>query len=69
MLVMDRKYGESFFVGETLIRIKQRKGKGVRLVIDAPPDVRVVRGEENGQPAQAQERGEPHGPAVRAAES
>ena len=46
MLVLSRKVGERIFIGEhvtiTVVRIT---GGGVRLGIDAPPDLPVVREE------------------------
>ena len=46
MLVLSRKKNESIVIdGNITIEILQVKGKGVRLGIKAPQDVRVLRGE------------------------
>jgi len=46
MLVLSRKKNESIVIdGQITIEILQVKGKGVRLGINAPQHVRVLRGE------------------------
>jgi carbon storage regulator len=45
MLVFTRKRGESFFVGNAKISVLKNNGQGMRIGIEAPPDVRVLRSE------------------------
>jgi carbon storage regulator len=46
MLVLTRKYQEKIRIGENItITVLRMKGKAVRLGIEAPPNVPVVRGE------------------------
>jgi carbon storage regulator len=46
MLVLTRKQNEKIQIGnEIVITILRMKGKGVRLGIQAPPEVSVLRGE------------------------
>ncbi len=46
MLVLTRKYQEKIRIGDHItITVLRTKGKGVRLGIEAPKDVPVVRGE------------------------
>jgi carbon storage regulator CsrA len=46
MLVLSRKYQEKIRIGNGItITILRAKGKAVRLGIEAPPDVPVIRGE------------------------
>jgi carbon storage regulator CsrA len=46
MLVLTRKYQEKIRIGENItITILRMKGKAVRLGIEAPPDISVIRGE------------------------
>ncbi len=46
MLVLSRKKNETIIIdGRITIEVVQVKGKGVRLGINAPNDVRILRGE------------------------
>mgnify|MGYP005844780657 CR=1 FL=1 len=46
MLVLSRKVGESFVIGDTItVTVVRIAGGGVRLGIEAPPDHTVVRQE------------------------
>ena len=45
MLVLLRKTNQSIHIGDVVISVAQIKGNKVRLAIDAPSDVRVLRGE------------------------
>src|SRR5262249_21120825 len=52
MLVLSRKIGEKVMIGDNIdIIITGVKGERVRIGIEAPPDVRVVRGELAQAPA------------------
>ena len=48
MLVISRKPGEVLFIGEARIVVKAICGNRVKLVIDAPREVRIWR-DENGR--------------------
>jgi carbon storage regulator len=51
MLILTRKVGETVLIGENIrIIVVQVQGKQVRLGIDAPPDLLVLRTEENPFP-------------------
>lgn len=46
MLVLSRKVGEEFVIdGNIRVRIVATKGGRTRLAIDAPREVRIIRGE------------------------
>jgi len=64
MLVLTRKVGERVLIGDqvavTVVRIQ---GNAVRLGIDAPPEMAVVR-EELAQPAAAKTAGDVSQPAA-----
>ena len=46
MLVLSRKINEEIVIGENVkITVLQIKGNSIRLGIDAPKDIRIVRGE------------------------
>jgi len=46
MLVLSRKVGQSILVGENIsIQVLQVTGGAVRLGIEAPADIRILRGE------------------------
>ncbi|MBI1312855.1 hypothetical protein GC176_16320 [bacterium] len=46
MLVLTRKQSERILIGESVVlKVVGISGHRVRLAIDAPPDVRIVRGE------------------------
>lgn len=48
MLVLSRKKNETIIIdGHITIEVVQVRGKGVRLGIKAPSDVRILRGELN----------------------
>lgn len=47
MLILTRKVGEKVLIGENIrIMVVQVRGKQVRLGIEAPPDLLVLRTEE-----------------------
>ena len=47
MLILTRKVGETVLIGENIrIMVVQVRGKQVRLGIEAPPDLLVLRTEE-----------------------
>lgn len=50
MLVITRKPGESFYVGDTKIELLTRKGNCQKIGIDAPKDITILREEllDNG---------------------
>jgi carbon storage regulator CsrA len=51
MLVLSRKPGEKIHVGSAIaITVVRVEGNRVRIGIDAPADVRLVRAELNGLP-------------------
>ncbi len=51
MLVLTRRSGESIVIGDSIrIQVGRTTGKRVKLCIDAPADVRVVRGELQANP-------------------
>lgn len=46
MLVLSRKQGETIKIGDAItITVRRIKGNEVRIGVDAPKEVRVVRGE------------------------
>jgi carbon storage regulator CsrA len=46
MLVLSRKIGEQLFIGEDItVKVLQIRGNRIRLGIDAPEGVRIMRGE------------------------
>ena len=46
MLVLTRKIGESIMIGDRIeIRIQRVAGKRVTIAIDAPDEVKILRGE------------------------
>lgn len=46
MLILTRKQGESFFLGEDIeISITEINGDKVRIAIDAPRDIKILRKE------------------------
>jgi carbon storage regulator CsrA len=54
MLVLTRKYQEKIRIGDNItITVLRTKGKAVRLGIEAPADVPVLRGELSFEPAAA----------------
>lgn len=53
MLVLSRKVGEAVCVGPGVyVRVIETRGGNVRLAIDAPADVRVLRSELATPPAE-----------------
>jgi carbon storage regulator len=47
MLILTRKVGETVLIGENIrIMVVQAQGKQIRLGIEAPPDLLVLRTEE-----------------------
>ena len=51
MLVLSRKTGQQILIGDNItITILQVKGRTVRVGIDAPADVRVLRSELTDKP-------------------
>ncbi len=54
MLVLTRQLGESLLIGDTVkIVVLEARGNQIRLGIDAPSEVRVLRQELSGTPAAA----------------
>ena len=54
MLVLTRKYQEKIRIGDNItVTVLRTKGKAVRLGIEAPADVPVIRGELAFEPAAA----------------
>jgi carbon storage regulator CsrA len=54
MLVLSRKPGEKILIGSGItITVVQVRGNQVRIGIDAPAEVRLVRAELNGLPGQS----------------
>jgi carbon storage regulator len=52
MLVIKRKVGEEVSIGDSVVlRVLEVKGAHVRVGIDAPKDIRVLRGEQRKEPA------------------
>lgn len=50
MLVLSRKVGEKLLIGENIvITVTEVRGDKVRIGIEAPPDVRVLREELKGE--------------------
>lgn len=46
MLVLTRRPGESFYLGDDIkITLQSVRGESVRVAIDAPADVRILRAE------------------------
>lgn len=43
MLVITRKVGTSFTLGEATVHIVEQRGQHIRLAIDAPKGVRIIR--------------------------
>jgi carbon storage regulator CsrA len=55
MLVLTRKYQEKIRIGDNItITVLRTKGKAVRLGIEAPSDVPVIRGELSFESAEAE---------------
>lgn len=58
MLVLSRRVGEAVCVGPGVtIRVIETKAGSVRLAFDAPPEVRILRGEltqQSSSPAHAE---------------
>lgn len=54
MLVLTRKLGEKVVIGDDIVvSVVKLDGKRVRLGIDAPSDIRVIRGEAVDRPARS----------------
>jgi carbon storage regulator len=52
MLILTRKVGEALMIGDTIeVRVLSVKGQQVRIGIEAPKEVNVVREELIGHPA------------------
>ena len=50
MLILTRKIGESLLIGDNIrVAVLEIRGKQVRLGIDAPPDIAVMRDELSRQ--------------------
>ena len=45
MLVLSRKAGESIVAGDVVITVTRLSGNRVQLGVDAPSEVRILRGE------------------------
>lgn len=51
MLVLSRKDGEQIVIGKDIvIEVRRIKGNRVAIAIDAPQDVRILRGELRDEP-------------------
>lgn len=50
MLVLSRKLGEAVMVGDAMVRILEVRGTNVRLGIEAPGEIKVLREELIGTP-------------------
>jgi carbon storage regulator len=58
MLVLSRKVGEGVRIGEdVVVTVREVRGSRVRLSVEAPPDLRVLR--EELTPLRRQPRGAP----------
>ena len=56
MLTLTRKRGETIRVGEdVVIRVTRIRGRNVEISIDAPKDVKILRGELPPQPPASKE--------------
>ena len=67
MLVLSRKIGERLIIGDGITVVVNRiAGNRVTLGIEAPSDVRIVRGEL--RPREVEFAGEVHGPQAALAE-
>jgi carbon storage regulator len=57
MLVLSRRVGEAVCVGPGVtVRVVETKGGRVRLAIDAPSDIRILRAELEALPAACSDR-------------
>jgi carbon storage regulator CsrA len=45
MLVLTRKTGETIKIGDAVLTVTKVKGQAVRVAIEAPREVRILRGE------------------------
>jgi carbon storage regulator len=46
MLVLSRKLGESIYIGDKIeITVMRIQGSRIRIAIDAPAEIRILRGE------------------------
>jgi carbon storage regulator len=64
MLVLSRKIGESFVIGkDVVVTVRETHGGRIRLAIEAPKDVLVLRQELIGSRLSREERGAPVEPA------
>ena len=45
-LALTRRYGESVRIGDSVVRVEEGSGRRVRLIIQAPRDVPIVREED-----------------------
>jgi carbon storage regulator CsrA len=67
MLIIKRKVGESIWIGEAKVVVSRRHGNIITLAIDAPQNVKVLRGEIDG--AGGQERDQEIAPPRRSDET
>ena len=50
MLVLSRKKGETIVIGDDIVvTVVETRGNNIRLAIDAPCDIRILRGELRSQ--------------------
>jgi carbon storage regulator len=49
MLVLTRKYGEKTYIGDIVVTVVDITDTQVRIGIEAPPDVLILRGELIGR--------------------
>jgi carbon storage regulator CsrA len=49
MLVLSRRVGQEIFIGDIRVIVVGHDGRRVRLAIDAPPEVKILRQELIGQ--------------------
>jgi carbon storage regulator CsrA len=45
MIVLSRRVGQEIFIGDVRLIVVGHDGRRVRLAIDAPPDVKILRQE------------------------
>lgn len=64
MLVLSRKTGEEIVIGNNIVvKVTRIRGDKVRIAIEAPPDVRIMRSELTPRPGPSPQ------PSPRSAES
>ena len=48
MLVLSRKVGEELLIGDVVLTVKKVSNGRVTISIQAPPEIRILRGEKGG---------------------